>query len=253
MMNLKRKIYNPSRKCEKMGPMLAGSKFKQFYIGFVTNMQPMGSKALQRASSAITNEQFISMRAKLKKLGFGSMRDVTQGSALKLQVPTGFPGANREVLTKSAGKSVARFVFCKSHDLWNLELTLSRPSDLRSGLLVEAYPGKKHKVERKTYEASLEPLLDEERAVAHIDDLNVFLAGIDDDREISEAVDAQKIKRSLKAMGKSLEDENSMVEDFLAYVAGFITHCDELWAWQIQRLKMDSNAKAIMGMIADKV
>ena len=212
----------------------------------------MASRVLQRASFPVTNEQFTSLRAKLRKLGFGCMREL-KGDALKKHVPPDFPAPGREVLTKAAGKSVARFVFNESGDIWNMELTLSRPMDMRGGLLIEAFPGKKHRIDGRTYEANLSPTLNEATAVTRIDDLNVFLAGIVDDREITEAVDAQLIKKRLQALGGQLEESNTMVDDFLNYMAGFVTHCDELWAWQVQRLKMDGHTKTIMSRIADKV
>ncbi len=213
----------------------------------------MSSKALEYSSTPLTGKQFVSMRTKLKKLGFGSMREVAKGTALNLSVPPDFPAPNREVMSKSAGKSIARFVFSKSDGLWNLELTFSRPTDERTGILVEAFPGKKHAVNNRTYEATIVPIFDEEKAVAEIDDLNVFLAGLDSDKEISEAIDARIIKKRLRKMGEQLTGENSMVADFINYIAGFITHCDELWAWQVQRLKMDRHAKEVMGKIANKV
>lgn len=253
MMNLKRKIYNPSRKCEKIGPKLEFFKSKQFYICFATNIHLMSPKPLQRSSFAVTKENLKTMRQELKKLGFASMREMTRASALRLDLPPEFPAPGREVLTKSAGRSVGRFVFSENGDSWNVELTLSRPTDLRGGLIIEAYPGKKHSVNGRTYEAALSPALEMDMAVSNIDEFNVFLAGIDDDREISEAVDARKIKKRLNAMGEQLADENSMVGDFLNYMKGFINHCDDLWAWQIQRLRMDRHAQEIMGRLADKV
>lgn len=192
------------------------------------------------------------MHRKLRQLGFSSMSDMKE-SDLRVTLPPGFPSSGREVMTKAAGRSIARFVFTINGGMWELEQTLSRPMDLRAGLLIEAYPDKKHGLERRTYEATITPVMDEGRAVSHIDDLNVFLAGIDDDDEITEAVDAQKIKRRLQKMGNELEGTNSMASDFLSYIQGFVTHCDELWAWQIQRLRMDTHARTMMGRIADKL
>lgn len=212
----------------------------------------MSTRVFRSPIAPIQKNQLVSMRRKLYQLGFRSMSDI-RGNELKMTVPPGFPSEGREVMTKAAGRSVARFVFTERQDVWELEQTLYKPMDMRGNLLLEAFPGKKHSLERRTYEATIIPVLDEQKAVAHIDDLNVFLAALDDDTEISEAVDAQKIKKQLQKMGKKLQDANSMVEDFLNYIKGFVTHCDELWAWQVQRLKSDGHARAMMGRLADKV
>jgi choline dehydrogenase-like flavoprotein len=188
----------------------------------------MSSRVMRRPTLPISQEQFTSMRSKLQSLGFTSLRESTQGSALRLDLGPEFPGPGREVLTKTAGKSVARFVFNKNENGWILELTLSRPGDERGGMLVEAYPEKKHEVDRKTYIAYMVPSLDEEKTVSKIDDLNVFLAGIDTDSEISNAIDALNIRRRLEKLAGQIPRANSMAEDFLNYMKGFITHCQDL-------------------------